>query len=231
MMEPSAIGSTSKVVPPGGGGTAAVGSSDTLRSGAPLGTNCWRSGGAAGGALAGASGCALEAAEVEAASGGSLGACGGEVGVAATKASKVMAVTAGPMCILRAVPSSEALTRGVRVVVNARYSSSHSDPAKREWFFLYTVTITNEGKETVQLVNRHWVIMNANGHVEEVRGPGVVGNQPTLKTGESFEYTSGCPLKTPFGSMHGEYEMVTEAGDMFLAEIAPFALRESETFH
>ena len=118
------------------------------------------------------------------------------------------------------MPSSEALTRGVRVVVNARYSSSHSDPAKREWFLLYTVTITNEGEDTVQLVNRHWVIMNANGHVEEVRGPGVVGNQPTLKTGESFEYTSGCPLKTPFGSMHGEYEMVTADGDMFLAEIA-----------
>lgn len=167
-----------------------------------------------------------------AAAGGSLGACSDEVAdVAANKASKVVAVTGGPTCILRAVPSSEALTRGVRVVVNARYSSSHSDPAKREWFFLYTVTITNEGRETVQLVNRHWVIMNANGHVEEVRGPGVVGNQPTLKTGESFEYTSGCPLKTPFGSMHGEYEMVTENGDMFLAEIAPFALRESETFH
>ncbi len=141
------------------------------------------------------------------------------------------AVNVGPACILCAVPSSESLTRGVRVTVNARYSSSHSDPAKREWFFLYTVTITNEGDETVQLVNRHWVIMNANGHVEEVRGPGVVGNQPTLKTGESFEYTSGCPLKTPFGSMHGEYEMVTGGGDMFLAEIAPFALRESETFH
>ena len=135
------------------------------------------------------------------------------------------------MCILRAVPSSEAVTRGVRVVVNARYSASHSDPAKREWFFLYTVVITNEGEETVQLVNRHWVIMNANGHIEEVRGPGVVGNQPTLKTGESFEYTSGCPLKTSFGSMHGEYEMVTEGGESFLAEIAPFALRESETFH
>jgi ApaG protein len=134
-------------------------------------------------------------------------------------------------CILRAVPSSEALTRGVRVVVNARYSSSHSDPAKREWFFLYTVTITNLGEDTVQLVNRHWVIMNANGHVEEVRGPGVVGNQPTLKSGESFEYTSGCPLKTPFGSMHGDYEMVTAGGEAFLAEIAPFALRESETFH
>jgi ApaG protein len=135
------------------------------------------------------------------------------------------------MCIFRDVPSSEAVTRGVRVVVNARYSASHSDPAKREWFFLYTVTISNEGEETVQLVNRHWVIMNANGHVEEVRGPGVIGNQPTLKTGEKFEYTSGCPLRTPFGSMHGEYEMVTEDGDTFLAEIAPFALRESETFH
>ena len=122
------------------------------------------------------------------------------------------------------MPSSEALTRGVRVVVNARDSSSHSDPSKREWFFLYTVTITNEGEDTVQLVNRHWVIMNANGHVEEVRGPGVVGQQPTLKPGEHFEYTSGCVLETPRGSMHGSYQMVRADGTEFDATIAPFEL-------
>jgi len=129
------------------------------------------------------------------------------------------------------VSSSQAVTRGVRVEVQARFSASRSDPKKREWFFLYTINIKNEARETVQLVNRHWIITDAHGHVEEVRGPGVVGKQPVLKMGESFEYTSGCPLKTPFGSMHGSYEMTTEAGEAFLAEIAPFALRESETFH
>ena len=136
-----------------------------------------------------------------------------------------------PACILRAVPSSEASTRGVRVTVNARYSPPHSDPAKREWFFLYTVTITNDGEDTVQLMNRHWVIMNANGHVEEVRGPGVVGQQPVLAPGESFTYTSGCPLGTPFGVMEGTYQMVTKEGEPFDAKIAPFTLSEPYTVH
>lgn len=127
--------------------------------------------------------------------------------------------------------SSEAVTRGVRVHVEARFSPNHSDPKKREWFFLYTIQIKNEASTTVQLVNRHWVITDAHGHVEEVRGPGVVGKQPVLKSGESFEYTSGCPLKTPFGSMRGSYEMVSETGDRFDAAIAPFALRENEAFN
>lgn len=127
--------------------------------------------------------------------------------------------------------SSQAVTRGVRVEVQARFSASHSDPKKREWFFLYTIQIKNEARETVQLVNRHWVITDAHGHVDEVRGPGVVGKQPVLKTGESFEYTSGCPLKTPFGSMRGSYEMVTDAGEHFDASVAPFALREDEAFN
>jgi ApaG protein len=129
------------------------------------------------------------------------------------------------------VSSSEAVTRGVRVHVEARFSPNHSDPKKREWFFLYTIQIKNEASTTVQLVNRHWVITDAHGHVEEVRGPGVVGKQPVLKSGESFEYTSGCPLKTPFGSMRGSYEMVSETGDRFDAAIAPFALRENEAFN
>ena len=115
--------------------------------------------------------------------------------------------------------------------VEARFSPDHSEPQKREWFFLYTIRIHNEGQEPVQLVNRHWIITDANGHVEEVRGPGVVGKQPTLESGESFEYTSGCPLKTPFGSMRGTYEMVTARGERFEAAIAPFALRENEAFN
>lgn len=126
---------------------------------------------------------------------------------------------------------SEAITRGIRVSVEPRYSPEHSNPHRQEWFFLYTITIANEGEQTVQLLNRHWVITNALGEVEEVRGAGVVGHQPVLKTGESFQYTSGCPLKTPFGSMRGTYEMLTERDERFLVEIAPFILREPNAYH
>ncbi len=96
-------------------------------------------------------------------------------------------------------------------------------------FFLYTVAIKNEGKETVQLVSRHWIITDGMGKVEEVHGPGVVGKQPTLAPGQSFEYTSGCPLTTPFGSMHGTYQMINEAAEKFDIEIAPFTLSEPYT--
>jgi len=130
------------------------------------------------------------------------------------------------------VSSGETVTRGVRVHVEAHFAPEHSDPRRREWFFLYTITIKNEGRHTVQLINRHWIITDAHGKIEEVRGPGVVGKQPTLQSGESFEYTSGCPLRTSFGSMHGSYEMVTESGERFLAEIPAFALREQPSaFH
>jgi ApaG protein len=122
--------------------------------------------------------------------------------------------------------SSDACTRNVRVHVDAQFSKEHSDLQQGKWFFLYTIRVTNEGSETVQLINRHWVITDANGRVEEVRGPGVVGSQPVLREGESFEYTSGCPLNTAFGSMHGSYEMHTAAGDVFEAEVAGFALRQ-----
>src|SRR5690606_13730039 len=113
---------------------------------------------------------------------------------------------------VRPMFSAEAVTRDIRIHVNARFSPGHSDPKRGEWFFLYTITIQNQGADTVQLLNRHWVITDATGHIDEVRGPGVVGKQPVLKNGESFEYTSGCPLKTHFGSMHGSYEMVNEQG-------------------
>ena len=127
--------------------------------------------------------------------------------------------------------SSEAVTRGIRVRVESEYAPDRSDPAKNQWFFLYTVTIANEGPETVQLVTRHWIVTDGTGQVEEFRGPGVVGKQPTLRPGESFEYTSGCPLKTPFGLMEGTYQMVTESGERFDAKIAPFTLSEPYTVH
>jgi ApaG protein len=127
--------------------------------------------------------------------------------------------------------TSEALTRGVRVKVVSRYSPEHSHPEQNRWFFLYTVEISNEGSVTVQLLSRHWIVENADHQVEEVRGPGVVGQQPVLGPGESFEYTSGCPLTTPFGSMRGTYQMVTQDGGRFDATIAPFTLSEPYTVH
>lgn len=127
--------------------------------------------------------------------------------------------------------SSEAVTRGIRVRVRSEYSAERSRPAKNEWFFLYTVTISNEGAEPVQLVTRHWIITDGTGKIDEVRGPGVVGKQPTLKPGEAFEYTSGCPLGTPFGVMEGSYQMVAGSGERFDAKVAPFTLSEPYTVH
>lgn len=127
--------------------------------------------------------------------------------------------------------TSEAVTRGVRVTVRSEYSSDRSQPGQHKWFFLYTVRIRNEGHETVQLMSRHWIITDADGHVQEVRGPGVVGEQPVLEPGETFEYTSGCPLPTSCGTMHGTYQMVTRGGDTFDADIAPFRLSEPYTVH
>jgi ApaG protein len=127
--------------------------------------------------------------------------------------------------------TSEATTRGVRVSVVSEYSSDRSNPQQQQWFFLYTITITNEGSETVQLLSRHWIITNGAGEVEEVRGPGVVGEQPVLAPQESFTYTSGCPLRTAFGKMEGTYQMVTHTGEFFDARVAPFTLSEPYTVH
>jgi ApaG protein len=125
--------------------------------------------------------------------------------------------------------SSEATTQGIRIEVESRYSPERSRPA--QWFFLYTVRITNHSTETVQLMSRHWIIRDANDRVEEVKGPGVVGDQPILEPGDTYEYTSGCPLPTPFGSMQGSYQMVTARGEKFDAEIAEFVLREPGSIH
>ena len=125
--------------------------------------------------------------------------------------------------------TSEATTRNIKVQVKSQYDPSRSNPNQNEWFFLYTVRITNEGSDTVQLMSRHWVITDGMGKVQEVRGPGVVGNQPMLAPGESFEYTSGCPLTVPFGSMQGTYQMVNDREEKFDIEIAPFVLMEPQT--
>jgi ApaG protein len=119
---------------------------------------------------------------------------------------------------------SDATTRGVRVQVKSAYLPERSSPAQGHYFFTYRVRISNEGEETVQLLSRHWIITDADGRTEEVRGPGVVGEQPVLAPGEAFEYTSFCPLPSPIGSMHGSYQMVTAGGSSFDAEIAAFSL-------
>ena len=128
-------------------------------------------------------------------------------------------------------PVSECVTEDVRVEVLSQYSPENSRPGEGEWVFQYTVRITNLGHETVQLQSRHWVITDGFERIEEVRGPGVVGAQPILAPGESFKYSSWCPLKTPTGVMRGEYQMTTPEGRRFDIEIAPFALKARYTVH
>jgi len=106
----------------------------------------------------------------------------------------------------------------------AQQPASQSAPTAHRYVFAYTIRIANEGTTTAQLRSRHWIITHGNGKVEEVRGPGVVGQQPVLKPGEHFEYTSGCVLETPRGSMRGTYQMHTPDGKVFDAEVASFQL-------
>jgi ApaG protein len=126
-------------------------------------------------------------------------------------------------------PASEALTQGIRVEVISRHMTENSRPSQGEWIFEYTVRITNTGAEQAQLISRHWVIIDAAGELREVKGPGVVGQQPVLAPGESFKYSSFCPLPTPTGRMHGTYQMLPQNGTIFDAEIAPFGLRARYT--
>ncbi|MEE8164752.1 MAG: Co2+/Mg2+ efflux protein ApaG [Myxococcota bacterium] len=127
--------------------------------------------------------------------------------------------------------TSEAETAGVRVNVRARYSPEHSSPVASKWFFLYTIRITNEGEDAVQLLNRHWTIVDGSGHTQEVHGPGVVGEQPVIEPNSGFEYTSGCPLPTPFGSMTGSFEMRRGDGTQFEAAVALFQLIQPGSIH
>jgi len=128
-------------------------------------------------------------------------------------------------------PLSEAVTHNVSVEVLSQYSPENSRPQQGEWVFQYTVRITNKGAETVQLISRHWIITDAGEDVNEVKGPGVVGEQPVLGPGESFQYSSWCQLKTPMGTMRGTYQMVRASGEQFDIEIVPFALKARYTVH
>lgn len=119
---------------------------------------------------------------------------------------------------------SMAVTQGVRIMVRSQFVAERSNPEDDYYFFAYRVLIKNEGEVPVKLLSRHWIITDGSGKVEEVRGPGVVGQQPLLAPGEHFEYTSACPLHTPVGAMQGTYQMLSAEGDAFDAEIKPFTL-------
>ena len=116
------------------------------------------------------------------------------------------------------------ITRGIRVSVNPTYLEGQSDPSQGHYVWAYQVIIANEGPETVQLLTRHWKITDGRGQLHEVQGPGVVGEQPVLKPGESFGYTSGTPLSTPSGIMAGSYQMQAASGEMFDAVVPAFSL-------
>jgi len=117
-----------------------------------------------------------------------------------------------------------AVTRNIEVVVTPRFIADKSSPENNYFFWAYTIAITNNGTDTVQLKTRHWRITDASGRRQEVRGPGVVGEEPVLRSGESFEYTSGVPLQTPSGFMVGSYGMISAGGEHFDIEIPAFSL-------
>jgi ApaG protein len=119
----------------------------------------------------------------------------------------------------------------IDVTAEVSYLPEQSDEAKRRYVFAYTITITNRGTVAAQLVTRHWIITDANSEVQEVKGDGVVGEQPHLDPGQSFEYTSGAAIATPVGTMRGSYQMVADDGTRFDAEIAEFTLAMPRTLH
>jgi ApaG protein len=119
----------------------------------------------------------------------------------------------------------------ITVEVETDYVEGQSEPDNERYVFSYTITIRNEGGEPAQLLSRHWLITDANGNVQEVKGEGVVGEQPHLKPGEGFQYTSGAMITTPVGSMQGSYQMITDNGDEFDTEIPVFTLAIPRTLH
>lgn len=118
----------------------------------------------------------------------------------------------------------QATTHNIRVSVEARYIEEQSQPEENRYVWAYTITIVNMGSETVQLQSRHWEITDGNGFIHEVEGEGVVGQKPVLNPGDAFEYTSGCPLPTPFGAMTGHYLMVDNRGQQLTVAIPAFPL-------
>jgi ApaG protein len=130
------------------------------------------------------------------------------------------------------MPAEDAMARyEFTVTTQPHYLAEESDPAGGRYLFAYTITVTNTGSATAQLLSRHWIITDADRHVEEVRGAGVVGQQPVLRPGESFQYTSGCPLATPVGTMRGSYQCMAEDGTAFEAPIAEFVLTAPRALH
>ncbi len=128
----------------------------------------------------------------------------------------------------------QAQTQGVRVTAAPKFLEAESSPSQGRYFWAYSIEIVNLSTQTVQLVTRHWFITDGNGETHEVRGEGVVGKQPVLRPGESFSYTSGCPLTTPSGIMVGSYQMQTESGEMFVVDIPAFSLdmpNQARIFH
>ncbi|MEO6974994.1 MAG: Co2+/Mg2+ efflux protein ApaG [Gallionella sp.] len=121
--------------------------------------------------------------------------------------------------------------RGVVVQTQVNYLSDQSDEAGNRFVFSYTITITNLGSDSAKLISRHWIITDANNHVQEVRGQGVVGEQPLLKPSQSFEYTSGTVLTTQVGTMRGSYQMQTDDGSLFEVEIPQFVLSVPRVLH
>ncbi|MBK5968284.1 MULTISPECIES: Co2+/Mg2+ efflux protein ApaG [Thiorhodovibrio] len=119
----------------------------------------------------------------------------------------------------------------IEVVAKTRFLPEQSDPARQMYTFAYTIKIQNRGCTPAQLLSRHWIVTDADGKVQEVRGQGVVGEQPLIHPGEVFEYTSGTRLQTPIGSMHGSYQMLAADGTRFNAEIRPFSLGDRSTLH
>ncbi len=119
----------------------------------------------------------------------------------------------------------------ITVQVQSRFLPEQSDPAQRQYFFAYTVRITNTGQQPAQVISRHWIIVDGNNQRQDVRGLGVVGQQPLLAPGETFEYTSGCPLQTPVGSMRGSYLCVGDDGQPFEVRVAEFVLAMPRTLH
>ena len=117
------------------------------------------------------------------------------------------------------------------VAVATSYVEEQSDPREKRFVFAYTITIRNEGEMPAKLLTRHWIITDANGKVQEVRGDGVVGEQPHLKPGQGFRYSSGAVLETPVGAMQGSYQMVADDGERFDAPIAPFSLAMPGVVH
>jgi ApaG protein len=133
---------------------------------------------------------------------------------------------------MTATGSSREKTRhAIRVDVEANFVDEQSDPRERRFVFAYTITIRNEGLVPARLMTRHWIITDANGKVQEVRGDGVVGEQPYLKPGQGFRYSSGAIIETPVGAMQGTYQMVADDGQQFDAPIAPFTLAMPGVLH